>query len=191
MKKPVLEIQILGEEVYQVMRQGKPLGPVFSFYDLETPISLTHPFFDIPCTVLPKKIRFNFRIKKNEGKFPIISVTRNKNEIKLDYFISIDGKTNYDRYLLSEYIVVSEIIRMANRLGFSGDWRISESDPYEDVSKKYKAEGNLREKIVKDSALLNKIRAQVENKLIRELKKGKLVARFKALNCCNPEQHQF
>jgi hypothetical protein len=169
MKPALLEIRKLENETWQVFKNAKPAGKA-SNSDCEFgSISFDHPVFDLTCDKLPE-IRLLFMIQNFPYSFSIIETTRKKRQIEIGYFITMTGSKGL--YNLSEAVVLSHLVKNSKALGFKPDSEVNEDDPFLNLFKRHQAKGTLREKIMKDSKQLDKIKLSIEKQLIKKLNKG-------------------
>jgi hypothetical protein len=178
MKKDVLEFRTVDENTFLIIKNGKPFRSPTLFDTIDIKIKLSHPVFDLPCAALPENKELAFNIAELAQSFPIVRVLRIKNKIIIEYFITIYAESLFQVSLFNQYLLISEMIKIAKTKSFTLTSPMSEENPFTDLRKEYKATGTLREKIVKDCALLDKIKMRVEKKLIGYAKKGKLIIDF-------------
>ncbi len=175
------ELKKISPFVFKLFINGKAAGNEYVSNDSEEFLNFNFndKLLDIPCTALPANTSLEFHFAKATlpGWVSIITLTRRKKELIIDYFVSVtDYKQNYYNNL-NEYVLMRKIADAAKKMGMKPDY-IPEEDPCAGFYLITNTAGTLRQKITTGITILINARKKAEQEMVTAISKGILSSKL-------------
>jgi hypothetical protein len=172
METPHLELREGDENIFELYKDGLPSGRLFNGEDDE-PVDLREEFFGMNPAGLPveKEITLHILIDGKETWVAFVELLWDGRFLTVNVHCHFDEpqEEGYE-YLLNLYVLTSKVMAESLNHGFIKE-KVSRIGECADFKKKFSSKGTLRDKIKTSIAIIESIKANVENEMAEAVSK--------------------